>query len=81
MSRVELTLKVNGGEPVSVTHTGPNGEPLKFQAADELFVEADWTLFDDDWLDVQLTFFEDGPDWPPPSGKRQRLRHDGQNFR
>jgi hypothetical protein len=58
---VELTLKVNGGEPVNVTHTGPNGEPLKFQAADELFVEANWTLFDDDWLDVQLTFFEDGP--------------------
>jgi hypothetical protein len=58
---LELTLRVNGGDPVRVTHTGRNSEPLKIEASDELFVEANWTLFDDDWVDVQLTFFEDGP--------------------
>jgi hypothetical protein len=58
---LEMTISVNGAEPVRVTHTGSNREPLSIQASDELSVEADWTLFDDDWLDVKLTFYEQGP--------------------
>jgi hypothetical protein len=58
---LDITVRIDGGEPVHVTHTGANGEPLKFKASEELFVEAEWTLFDDDWIDVRLTFFEEGP--------------------
>lgn len=63
---LDLVVRVNGGEPVHVTHTGPNGETLKFQASEELFAEAEWTLYDDNWLYVQLTYFEEGP-----NGRRQ----------
>lgn len=58
---LELMVRVNGGEPVHVTHTGSNGEPLKFKASEDLFAEAEWTLFEDNWVDVRLTFFEEGP--------------------
>lgn len=58
---LDLLVRVDGGEPVHVTHTGPNGEPLKFKATEGLFAEAEWTLFDDDWIDVRLNFFEEGP--------------------
>ena len=58
---LDLIVRVNGGEPVHVVHTGRNGEPLKFKASEDLFVEAEWTLFDDNWIDVRLTYFEEGP--------------------
>ena len=58
---LELMIRVNGGEPVHVTHTGPNGEPLKFKASEDLLVEVEWTLFDDNWVDVRLTYSEEGP--------------------
>ncbi len=58
---LDITVRIDGGEPVHVTHTGPNGEPLKFKASEDLFAEAEWTLFDDNWVDVRLAFFEDGP--------------------
>ncbi|MGH8176073.1 MAG: hypothetical protein ACREV5_07435 [Steroidobacter sp.] len=58
--KLDITLRVNQSKPVTVTHTGPNGEPVAFQAADKLFVEATAMLFDDDWLEVQLDFFEQG---------------------
>jgi hypothetical protein len=58
---LDLIVRVNGGEPVHVTHTGANGETLKFQASDDLFAEAEWTLYEDNWIDVRLTFFEEGP--------------------
>jgi hypothetical protein len=58
---LDLVVRVNGGEPVHVTHTGANGETLKFKASDELFAEAEWTLYEDNWIDVRLTYFEEGP--------------------
>jgi hypothetical protein len=58
---LDLVVRVNGGEPVHVTHTGANGEKLKFQASDDLFAEAEWTLYEDNWIDVRLTYFEEGP--------------------
>jgi hypothetical protein len=59
--RLDLIVRVDGGEPVHVTHTGANGETLKFQASDDLFAEAEWTLYEDNWIDVRLHFFEEGP--------------------
>lgn len=58
---LDLLVRVDGGEPVHITHTGPNGAPLKFKASEGLFAEAEWTLFDDNWIDVRLSFFEEGP--------------------
>jgi len=58
---LDLMVRINGGEPVHVTHTGPNGEPLKFKASEDLLAEVEWTLFDDNWVDVRLTFSEQGP--------------------
>lgn len=58
---LDLFVRVNGGDPVHITHTGPNGEVLKFKASEDLFAEAEWTLFDDNWIDVRLIFFEQGP--------------------
>jgi len=58
---LDIMVRIDGGELVRVTHTGPNGEPLKFKASEDLFAEAEWTLFDDNWIDVRLTFFEEGP--------------------
>lgn len=58
---LDLVVRVNGGESVHVTHTGPNGETVKFKASEELFAEAEWTLFENNWIDVRLTFFEEGP--------------------
>ena len=58
---LDLMVRVNGGEPVHVTHTGPNGEPLKFKASEDLLAEVEWTLFDDNWVDVRLTYSEEGP--------------------
>ena len=54
-------VRVNGGEAVHVTHTDPNGEPFKFKASEDLLVEVEWTLFDDNWVDVRLTYSEEGP--------------------
>ena len=59
--RLDLVVRVDGGEPVHVTHTGANGESLKFKASDDLFAEAEWTLYEDNWIDVRLHFFEEGP--------------------
>jgi len=58
---LDLVVRVNGAEPVHVTHTGPNGESLKFKASEDLLAEVEWTLFDDHWVDVRLTYFEEGP--------------------
>ena len=58
---LDLVVRVNGGEPVHVTHSGTNGETLKFKASDDLFAEAECTLYEDNWIDVRLIFFEEGP--------------------
>ncbi len=58
---LDLVVRVNGGEPVHVTHSGKNGETLKFQASADLFAEAEWTLYEDNWIEVRLTYFEEGP--------------------
>ncbi|HEU5135181.1 MAG TPA: hypothetical protein VFU13_08570 [Steroidobacteraceae bacterium] len=58
---LDLTVRVNGGEPVHFTHTGTNGESFKFQASEDLLAEVEWTLFDDKWVDVRLTYSEEGP--------------------
>jgi hypothetical protein len=58
---LDLMVRVNGGDPVHVTHTGANGETLKFKASDDLYVEAEWTLYEDNWIDVRLAYFEEGP--------------------
>jgi hypothetical protein len=69
--KMEITLTVNRNKPTTFTHIGSNGAPVTFEAAEGLFVEATPTLFNDHWLDVQLTYYEQGP-----TGKR-RLAAEG----
>lgn len=54
----EFNVTVNRSAPVTHTHTGPNAQPILFEAAEGLWVEATPTLYVDDWLDVQLSFYE-----------------------
>jgi hypothetical protein len=64
--QVEIRLTVNRAEPVVVTQTVRNGESFTFEAADGLTAEATPTLYDDHWLDVAMTYYEQGG-----SGKRR----------
>jgi hypothetical protein len=54
----EFKVTVNRNAPVTVTHTGPNANPILFEAAEGLWVEATPTLYEDHWLDVHLQFYE-----------------------
>ncbi len=54
----EFTVTVNRSAPIVHTHTGLNATPILFEAAEGLWVEATPTLYEDDWLDVHLTFYE-----------------------
>ncbi|HEY0680742.1 MAG TPA: hypothetical protein VGD45_00280 [Steroidobacter sp.] len=58
--QVEIRLKVNGAEPVVVTQTVRNGQSFAFQAADGLTAEATPTLYEDQWLNLPMTFYEQG---------------------
>jgi hypothetical protein len=56
--QVEVSLMVNQ-EPTTVTRTVRNGESFTFEAAPGLIVEATPTMYDDDWIDVHLKYYED----------------------
>jgi hypothetical protein len=43
-----------------VTRTVRNGESFTFEAAQGLIVEATPTMYDDDWIDVHLKYYEEG---------------------
>lgn len=58
--QLEIRLTVNRGEPTVVTQTVRNGESFTFGAADGLVAEATPTLYDDHWLDLQITYYEQG---------------------
>jgi hypothetical protein len=64
--QLEIRLTVNRDEPTVVTQTVRNGEPFTFEAADGLIAEATPTLYDDHWLDVRMTYYEQGA-----AGKRR----------
>jgi hypothetical protein len=64
--QVEIQLTVNRAEPTTVTQTVRNGESFTFEAADGLIAEATPTLYDDHWLDVAMTYYEQGT-----TGKRR----------
>jgi hypothetical protein len=68
--QVEIRLTVDRGEPTVVTRTMRNGESFTFEAADGLTAEARPTLYDDHWLDVVMTYYEDGN-----TGKRRLLEN------
>lgn len=57
--QVEVSLKVNR-EPTSVTRTVRTGESFTFEAAQGLIVEATPMMYDDEWIDVQLAYYEEG---------------------
>lgn len=63
---VEITMKVNGGEPMKVSHVVPNGQAAEFEIGEGLSVEATTTLFDDRWLELRMNYFEQSA-----SGKRR----------
>lgn len=57
--RVEVSLTVNR-ESTTVTRTVRNGESFTFAAGAGLIAEATPTMYDDDWVDVHLKYYEDG---------------------
>lgn len=57
--QVEVSLIVNR-EPTTVTRTVRNGESFTFEAAQGLIVEATPMMYDNDWIDVHLKYYEDG---------------------
>jgi hypothetical protein len=64
--RIEIRLTVNGAEPTLVTKIVRSGEPFTFETAEGLTVEATPKLYDDHWLDLQMTYYEQGS-----AGKRR----------
>jgi hypothetical protein len=65
--QVEVKLTVNR-ESTSVTRTVSSGESFTFEAPQGLIVEATPTMYDDDYIDVHLKYYEDG------TTGRRRLR-------
>ena len=57
---LELNVTVDGNAPATFNHVGLNGQPVTFEIANGLMVEATPTLFEDHWLDVELAWFEKG---------------------
>ena len=57
---LELIVTVDGNAPTTLNHVGLNGQPVTFEIANGLMVEATPTLFEDHWLDVELAWFEKG---------------------
>jgi hypothetical protein len=57
--QVAVSLSVNR-EPTSVTRTVRNGESFTFEAAQGLIVEATPMMYDDEWIDVHLNYYEEG---------------------
>lgn len=57
--QIEVSLTVNR-EPTTVTRSVRNGESFTFEAAQGLIAEATPTMYDDDWVDVHLTYYEEG---------------------
>ena len=56
--QVEIRLKVNRAEPVTVTQIVSNGQSFTFEAADGLIAEATPRLYENHWLDLQMTYYE-----------------------
>jgi hypothetical protein len=54
----ELTVTVNGGDPITHIHTGPNAQPILFEVGEGLWIEATPTLYEDHWLSVHLAYYE-----------------------
>lgn len=57
--QVEVKLTVNR-EPTTVTRTVRNGEPFTYEAVPGLIMEATPMMYELDWIDVHLKFYEDG---------------------
>jgi hypothetical protein len=63
--RIQVTVKVDGGKPSVVKHTGPNGQALELEV-DGIVVEVKPILYEGNWLETQLVYYEQGP-----NGRRQ----------
>jgi hypothetical protein len=57
--RIEVTVKVDGGKPTVVKHTGPNGQAVELEV-DGIVVEVTPTLYEGNWLETQLAYYEQG---------------------
>jgi len=58
--QVELSITVNR-ETTTMMRTVRNGEAFTFAGAQGLVVEARPAMYEQDWVEVQLNFYEDGP--------------------
>jgi len=56
--QVEVRLKVNRAEAVTVTRVVQNGESFTFDAPEGLIAEATPRLYGDNWLDLQMKYYE-----------------------
>jgi hypothetical protein len=58
--RIEVTVKVDGGKPTVVKHSGPNGQAVELEV-DGIVVEVTPTLYEGNWLETQLAYYEQAP--------------------
>lgn len=59
--RFHMRVSVNRNDPVEASFDLVNGEVASMQAPENLWVEARPVLFDDGWLQTELTYYETGP--------------------
>lgn len=57
--QVEVRLSINR-ELTTVTRTVRTGESFTFEAAQGLLVEATPVMYEDDWIEVHLSYYEEG---------------------
>jgi hypothetical protein len=70
--KLAVMLSINGGEATHYTDTVPNGESVTFPCAG-LFVEVRPTVYDNDWYDVRVLYYE-----PDSRGGRRLIGEGGQ---
>jgi hypothetical protein len=64
VGRIQFVMRVNvnQSEPVEISRELKNGEVTSFEGPEGLWLEAKPTLYEDGWLDVELAYYERGPD-------------------
>jgi hypothetical protein len=58
--KVAISVTVDDGKPTLVRHAGPNGQTIELEASG-LIVEVTPTLYEGNWLDARLAYYEQGP--------------------
>jgi hypothetical protein len=58
----EMQVTANRSEPVEISTQMMNGETTSIEGPEGLWIEAKPTLYEDGWLDVDIAYYERGPD-------------------